>query len=364
LFAASSGSASRCEAEIARGANVNVSPATGTFSSETPLLAAIPLHVDPGQSDHLDVVKCLVEHGADINLTPMRAVSPINPPIMKAATNQHFDIVVYLANHGAKVNTPLLPNGMSGGDTPMAIAITYKNLEAVQALVDNGADVRLKYFDRHYAPGETTLDLAQNALNVAAGTYKHRPNMQTRQRLDSACSIFNLLKSHGAETGPGSPVSGSPACSATPAQQAVQVSDQKQQDDHAMLDEVERSKRVCANGAELPIFYECPCVAQTVLDYRKQHGMHEPFTNVFTLAVMALVKHPECVAPAPQISKWGANRAYQVEGSNPKTKAQMPAIATCTGDRLASSFLAQPVLAYADGKFTSSLTACVEKYGN
>ncbi len=367
LAAATRGSASDCEAAITAGANVNVSPAYGVYSGSTPLLSAIPLRTNPGESDNLDVVKCLVEHGADVNLTPMKYGKPVVSPIMKASSYGHSDIVAYLANHGAKVNTQLLPpndknfvNGMYSSDTPMSYAILHNNSpEAVQALIEHGADVRLKYFNRHFAPGNTTLDIAQLTLNNAATAYKNQPNLHTRQQLDSACSIYNLLKAHGATTGPASPVSGNPACGATPSQHAAAVSAVKARDEQSMSSEVETSKQYCASNETLSNFYECSCFAQKVREYRREHGMEQPLTNV-----IAFIQYPECVAPAAQISKWGADRAYHVEGGDPKLKAQMPVIAKCAGDKLASSFRAKPISSYGaiSGYFTTALNACIQQY--
>lgn len=49
---------------------------------------------------HLDCVRLLVRHGADVNLPDVKA----QPPLMMAVKNHHIDCVRELLNNGANPN--------------------------------------------------------------------------------------------------------------------------------------------------------------------------------------------------------------------------------------------------------------------
>ncbi len=89
--------------------------------NETPLmLAAI--------SGELEVVRLLVEHGAEVNRSGWSALH-------YAATGGHVPVVRYLIEHNAYIDAES-PNKT----TPLMMAARHQNLAAMHLLVDLGAD--------------------------------------------------------------------------------------------------------------------------------------------------------------------------------------------------------------------------------
>jgi|GEM_PF-2445749 len=174
------------------------------FSGNTPLLTVIK------HGGH-DLVPCLVEYGAQINVKNKDGVTPLmmaskkgfydvvkylveheekvssnvnycenssfanasekeypdivqslanininqkdnrnNTALMMACKNGHFDIVQYLVEHGAKINTKNKFN-----ETPLIFACLNERFDMVQYLVDHGADI---HCENNY--GQTPLKIA------------------------------------------------------------------------------------------------------------------------------------------------------------------------------------------------------------
>lgn len=86
----------------------------------------------PCQEGYLEMVKLLVDHGADVNLQGFRNFTPIRV----AAQNGHLEIVKYLAEHGADIDFKAMD-----GATPLEHAASKGHLEIVTFLVETGANV-------------------------------------------------------------------------------------------------------------------------------------------------------------------------------------------------------------------------------
>ncbi|EUD65901.1 hypothetical protein C922_03625 [Plasmodium inui San Antonio 1] len=92
-----------------------------------------PLHLSASKGD-LDAVKFLIEHNADIN-----ALSCDNEtPLWCASMSNHLDVCRYLLTHGA---LPNLTIGRKTYDSPLHAASMMGNLEIVKLLTEYGADV-------------------------------------------------------------------------------------------------------------------------------------------------------------------------------------------------------------------------------
>ncbi|MBA3915900.1 MAG: ankyrin repeat domain-containing protein [Acidobacteriales bacterium] len=131
------------KAAMQAGANVN-SKGRGDFS---PLIAA-------ARNGHLDVVKYLVEHGADVD---DKDNSRDKTALLAAAFRLHPDIVQYLAEHGADINAQAI-----NGFTPLHDAAFVGDVATVKYLVDKGARLDLK--NKH---GQTALECAIQGSKMA-----------------------------------------------------------------------------------------------------------------------------------------------------------------------------------------------------
>jgi ankyrin repeat protein len=98
------------------------------------------------KNGRLDMVKFLVDKGANLNYGSVNGTTPL----MLAATNGHLDVVKFLVDKGADVNA----KDHKGG-TPLMAAVCEGNLDMVKFLVEKGAEVNARGND-----GETPLTLA------------------------------------------------------------------------------------------------------------------------------------------------------------------------------------------------------------
>jgi ankyrin repeat protein len=120
-FAANQGDLTQVQSLLSQGADVNAKGAMGW----TPLYMAM---------GHADVVKLLLEHGADANVKDFNGT----PNIVSAATLGHADVVQLLLAHGAEINAQ-----DKMGLTALMMA-TMGHADVVQILLEHGADVNVK----------------------------------------------------------------------------------------------------------------------------------------------------------------------------------------------------------------------------
>jgi ankyrin repeat protein len=109
-------------------------------AGETPLFAA----VDYG---HLDIVKLLLENGADPN-----GKKPNGEPVLFSAAQKHAEIIAPLVNAGANINAT-----NTVGSTALIMAAYYGNVDSVLALLSLGARVGAKTTE-----GFTALQVARS----------------------------------------------------------------------------------------------------------------------------------------------------------------------------------------------------------
>ena len=96
---------------------------------------------------HLDIVRLLVEKGADKDKAPDHGATPL----FVACQNGHLDVVQVLVEKGADMDKT-----MNDGATTLFIACFYGHLEVVRLLVENGADM-----DKARNDGPTPLHVAR-----------------------------------------------------------------------------------------------------------------------------------------------------------------------------------------------------------
>ena len=99
--------------------------------------------IEAAKSGNLEVVKYLVENGADIHAEKDYA-------LRLAAYNGHLDVVKYLVEKGVNIH--------ADGDYSLKLATVNGNLEVVKYLVEKGADI--------YKNDDESLKMASNHLEV------------------------------------------------------------------------------------------------------------------------------------------------------------------------------------------------------
>ena len=131
----------------------------GLFMDElvTPLFCAAILK-------KLEVVRCLIDLGADIN-----AVSSCgNTPVLLACDQWSTEVAEYLIRRGADINKP-----NKTGETCLMKAVKFKAL--CKLLIDNGADVKAQDENGdlalHYAIKRNQLDTVQLLLDHGSDPY-------------------------------------------------------------------------------------------------------------------------------------------------------------------------------------------------
>jgi hypothetical protein len=111
-----------CSDAIKQGAQVN-----SLYNQDTMLNEA-------AMAGGLDVTRCLVEHGADVNAVG-RLFGQNMSPVWVAATKRHFDTLTYLIEKGANVNV------LQGNQSLLMFMVADGDLDSVKLLVEHGADI-------------------------------------------------------------------------------------------------------------------------------------------------------------------------------------------------------------------------------
>lgn len=105
------------------------------INAEESIRNKVALHI-ASHNGYLDIVKALVEAGANVNATDIENVSPLG----YATTNGHSDVVIYLCSL-PNINPNIVRTGKYADETPLMHAAWKCNKEAVEALIQKGADV-------------------------------------------------------------------------------------------------------------------------------------------------------------------------------------------------------------------------------
>ena len=183
MFAAQQGDVDSARILIAAGARPNdVVPSSGL----TPLIVASAM-------GRRGVAALLLEKGADPNAVDAQGFTPLqNAALEKGAV----DIVRALLKYDAKPNVRLkqpkptfitISGVVMQGATALAMAAEINNLEAVQALVEAGADIHIP------------TDLNTTPLSLAAGTGTDVSRVRSPEERATAVQTVKFLAEHGAD---------------------------------------------------------------------------------------------------------------------------------------------------------------------
>ena len=173
----------------------------------TGLHTHVALHCcTPAAYGHLDILRCLVENGADINACSDDHCTPL----MIAIKLGHKNIATYLAERGAKVNLK-----DDRGCTALHHAMYYHHhdrLEVCSCLIERGADVNGCYNNKSPQNGRTPLMIASRYGQLDAMTFliKHGANVNVQDKegetalhyavdgSDVLCEVLSCLIENGA----------------------------------------------------------------------------------------------------------------------------------------------------------------------
>jgi len=169
---------------LENGANIN---AIGNLDYQSIHCAAL--------EGHLEVVKYLLENGADINAKNSDGYQPIHCAVFEG----HLEVVKYLLENGADINAK-----DNVGKTPLYHAVYDCNMECIKYLILQGADVNISTEDNisplHIAIKKNT-DLEIIQLLVEAGANINKKDNNRTRPIDlvnfiESPVVYNYLKSN------------------------------------------------------------------------------------------------------------------------------------------------------------------------
>lgn len=83
---------------------------------------------------HIDIVKLLIEHGADVNVRSSNGYTPL----IAAASEDRSEIARYLIEHGAAVDCK-----DASGETPLSLACSLGHFKTTEVLLEYGANTNV-----------------------------------------------------------------------------------------------------------------------------------------------------------------------------------------------------------------------------
>lgn len=158
---------------VEKGADVNAKTDSEYKSVVTPLLLSLDYeHIEFRYDENSSVAEFLINNGADINVTNEDGETPL----MYASKLHNIKVVELLIQKGANINA-----FNNYGNTALIYGVN--NLEIVKLLVENGADVNF------YKGGSTAL--------ISACEYSHERNIDVIKYLVSKNANINAQDNEG-----------------------------------------------------------------------------------------------------------------------------------------------------------------------
>jgi|GEM_PF-4149224 len=182
---------------LEHGASPGISP-DGRTADGAPLIIAVDKtkKLKMSDNDREAMVKMLLEHGADVNVTD-RSLSSRTPAYL-AAEFADIPILTMLAQHGANLDT------VCGDMTPLASAVKRRDTKTVLALIELGADVNAILVDGYTviccAQDPNMVDLlCTHGADVNRGHNQFWPNALGRAVQRNRRAMVEALLAHGAD---------------------------------------------------------------------------------------------------------------------------------------------------------------------
>ncbi|ADG70335.1 ankyrin repeat domain-containing protein [Brachyspira murdochii] len=158
---------------VEKGADVNAKTHSEYRSVVTPLLLSLDYeHIESRYDENSSVAEYLINNGADINVTNEDGETPL----MYASKVHNIKVIELLIQKGADINA-----FDNYGNTALIYGVN--NLETVKLLVENGADVNF------YKGGSTAL--------ISACEYSHERNIDVIKYLVSKKANINAQDNEG-----------------------------------------------------------------------------------------------------------------------------------------------------------------------
>jgi ankyrin repeat protein len=192
---------------VEQGANVNAVDNHNNSPGEHGTTALMYASVNPAYigllgvanaDTRFNIVKYLVEHGADVNAKNAKG----RTALMWASTNRRLEIVKYLVEHGADVN----PKDYEGS-TALLNAASGRRFNIVKYLVEHGADVNARpefgYTALIYASEKGRLDIVKYLIEHGADVNAKDDDGNTALLIAAKyCDRLDVIKylvEHGAD---------------------------------------------------------------------------------------------------------------------------------------------------------------------
>ena len=118
--------------------NVHLNINTIVYDDKTPLIAAITSTESNESTLKLEVIRSLIQHGADFNYSG-HCTSPLLAAVGIEDETESLAIVQVLIEHGADVNKAV------NYETPVMRAIRMRHEAVVRVLLEHGADMNEGY---------------------------------------------------------------------------------------------------------------------------------------------------------------------------------------------------------------------------
>lgn len=179
-----SGDKAKVEALIVKGADINARDKNNNDVTPLNLAAA---------AGHLEIVKVLFTHGADINTKTIQGLTPLH----LASQNGHKDTVGWLISRGVDVNAK--DNG--GFSTPLNLAAINGRKDVVAILLAHGAEANPSgtfkpLLDAVYFGHK---DVAEMLISHGADTKRKNDEGETLLHSAGSKDVAELLIAHGAD---------------------------------------------------------------------------------------------------------------------------------------------------------------------
>lgn len=159
-----------------------------------------PLHV-AAKYGHLQVVRTLLKHGAEVNATDKRGATPL----FYAVESDQVAIARELLSHDAEVNIALefQVAGVSAGNivTPLLLAVRRNNPQMVQLLLERGAHVKGAGSTAFFAAiSSGRVEMVRMLLKAGADPLEHEKHWGATPLHVAAgnghCDVMDVLSSY------------------------------------------------------------------------------------------------------------------------------------------------------------------------